>query len=106
MTQTDRRLLLLSPLDNVLALREPVRADETLLVEGAVCRTDHPIPLGHKVARRAIAIGEKILKYGAPIGSATSNIAPGAHVHVHNVRSDYTASQTLDVARAASGENP
>ena len=106
MTQTDRRLLLLSPLDNVLALREPVGAEVTVLVDGPGRPTHHPIPLGHKVARRAIAIGEKILKYGAPIGSATSNIAPGAHVHVHNVRSDYTASQTLDVARAASGENP
>jgi len=47
------------------------------------------LPIGHKVAARAIAAGEKILKYGAPIGSATAPIAAGEHVHTHNVQSDY-----------------
>jgi altronate dehydratase small subunit len=46
-----------------------------------------PIPLGHKVARRALAAGHRILKYGAAIGEATQAIAAGAHVHVHNLRS-------------------
>ena len=46
-----------------------------------------PIPLGHKLARRAIAAGALVRKYGAPIGEATAAIAAGAHVHVHNVRS-------------------
>jgi (2R)-sulfolactate sulfo-lyase subunit alpha len=46
-----------------------------------------PVPLGHKVARRAIARGAVIRKYGAPIGEATEDIAAGAHVHVHNLRS-------------------
>ncbi|MFZ4533236.1 MAG: SAF domain-containing protein, partial [Alsobacter sp.] len=35
-------------------------------------------------------------KYGAPIGVATAAIAPGAHVHVHNVVSAYTPTYTLD----------
>jgi hypothetical protein len=46
-----------------------------------------PIPLGHKFARRAIAAGALVRKYGAPIGEAKVAIAAGAHVHVHNVRS-------------------
>ena len=46
-----------------------------------------PVLLGHKVARRAIARGEAIRKYGAPIGEATADIPAGAHVHVHNLRS-------------------
>jgi altronate dehydratase len=45
------------------------------------------VPLGHKVARRAIAPGEHIRKYGAVIGEATAVIAAGAHLHVHNMRS-------------------
>lgn len=53
---------------------------EPLLLQG-------PVPLGHKVARRPIARGETIRKYGAPIGEATADIATGAHVHVHNLRS-------------------
>jgi SAF domain len=28
-----------------------------------------------------------VVKYGNPIGTATSEIAAGAHVHVHNVAS-------------------
>jgi altronate dehydratase len=51
--------------------------------------TTESVPLGHKVAARDIAAGEKIIKYGAPIGSATCAIRAGEHVHTHNLRSDY-----------------
>jgi altronate dehydratase small subunit len=43
------------------------------------------IPAGHKIALRPIAAGELIRKYGQTIGRAVGTIAPGAHVHVHNV---------------------
>lgn len=46
-----------------------------------------PIPFGHKVALRAIRTGEAVRKYGEVIGLATTAIAPGEHVHVHNVES-------------------
>ena len=42
------------------------------------------IPAGHKVAVRPIAQGEPIRRYGQIIGFATSDIAPGQHIHVHN----------------------
>jgi (2R)-sulfolactate sulfo-lyase subunit alpha len=45
------------------------------------------VPLGHKVAMRAIARGARVMKYGSPIGEATADIAAGDHVHVHNLRS-------------------
>ncbi|MDR7455397.1 MAG: UxaA family hydrolase, partial [Armatimonadota bacterium] len=45
------------------------------------------IPLGHKVALRSLAAGEDVVEYGERIGRATRVIAPGAHVHVHNIRS-------------------
>ena len=40
---------------------------------------------GHKYARCAIRCGEDVIKYGMPIGHATCDIAPGEHVHVHNL---------------------
>jgi len=46
-----------------------------------------PVPLGHKVARRAIEAGAHVRKYGAVIGEATAAIPAGAHAHVHNIRS-------------------
>ena len=45
------------------------------------------VPFGHKVAIVPIAEGEAVVKYGASIGLATTDIAPGQHVHVHNLRS-------------------
>src|SRR5437868_9399236 len=43
------------------------------------------IPPGHKIALRRIEHGERILKYNQIIGLATRAIAPGEHVHVHNM---------------------
>lgn len=45
------------------------------------------VPFGHKVALRPIRSGEAVLKYGEAIGLASGEIAPGEHVHVHNVDS-------------------
>ena len=95
----DPRLLLLDPRDTVLVVRARIRTGETVDVEGVAVVVPADLPLGHKVARRAIAAGDKIFKYGAPIGSATVAIAAGAHVHVHNVKSDYTPTYHLEDVR-------
>lgn len=105
MTDSDPRLLLLSQRDNVLVAREPLEAGLTLTIEGQDCTLDRSIGMGHKIARQPIEPGEKVVKYGVSIGTATARIPQGMHAHVHNLKSDYTASQTLDAARIASGEN-
>jgi predicted RecA/RadA family phage recombinase len=51
------------------------------------CNQD--VPFGHKIAIAQIKSGEKILKYGHSIGSATQDIKQGDWVHVHNVKDDY-----------------
>ena len=94
--RTDGRLLLLSPDDNVVVARAPVAAGEAIRLEGKSAVTDAAISIGHKLARRAIAAGDPIIKYGAVIGTATAAIAPGTHVHLHNVKSNYTATHALD----------
>jgi altronate hydrolase len=66
------------------ALRDLV-AGETLDLHGQAIVARADIPKGHKVAVRAVAKGEDVLKYGWPIGRATADIAVGDHVHVHNV---------------------
>lgn len=45
------------------------------------------IPKGHKIATADIAKGEPVIKYGFPIGIATTDIKAGAHVHTHNLKS-------------------
>lgn len=45
------------------------------------------IPFGHKFALQPIPAGGAVIKYGEVMGKATAPIAPGEHVHVHNVES-------------------
>jgi len=44
------------------------------------------VPLGHKVALRNLPKNKPVLKYGRPVGKAVQDIARGAHVHTHNVK--------------------
>jgi len=99
--QTDPRLLLLSPADNVFVLRGVIAAGEVIFVAGQEIRFAERLGLGHKIAAHAIAAGAKVVKYGAPIGSATCDIAIGAHVHLHNLASDYTPTHSLTEQRAS-----
>jgi altronate dehydratase small subunit len=45
------------------------------------------IPFGHKCAIQKILKGNPVIKYGEVIGLAVSDIDPGKHVHVHNLKS-------------------
>lgn len=47
--------------------------------------TNALIPSGHKVATVAMKTGDPVLKYSQLIGYASEDIAPGDHVHTHNV---------------------
>ncbi len=44
------------------------------------------VPLGHKVAMRDIAKDKPVIKYGREVGKAAQPIAKGAHVHIHNLK--------------------
>ena len=73
--------------DNVAVAVEALQEDEKLAVNGTEIVLTAAVPAGHKVALRAIAAGENILKYGCPIGTAKEDIAAGSWVHTHNVKS-------------------
>ncbi len=77
----------LDPADNVVTATRvlaPGSAVEGVTLSG-------PVPSGHKVAARAIAAGEAVRKYAQVIGYASEDIAPGDHVHTHNVEFRNTA---------------
>lgn len=86
---TRPKLVLLHGEDNVVICIAPIAAGESHAIEHAQLRAAEDVGVGHKLACRPISPGEKILKYGAPIGSATQAIAPGEWVHMHNMKSDY-----------------
>ena len=89
-------LLLLHADDNVVVLRAPVRRGDRLTIDGQSVVATTDIEVGHKLARRRLAAGDKVFKYGAPIGSMRVPAEPGEHVHMHNMRSDYISSHTRD----------
>jgi arabinonate dehydratase len=75
--------LRLNPADDVVIACHELEAGLNLVSEGVIVA--ERIASGHKVATRAIAVDEPVRRYDQVIGFATRPIAPGAHVHVHNL---------------------
>ena len=110
--------ILINPIDNVAVCLRPFSKGEkvfdvTLLED---------IPQAHKVALKPIKKGENVIKYGNPIGHATSDINPGMWVHTHNVATNlddvityeykpnypevlgYKSNRTVEVYERSTGE--
>ncbi|MDD3368204.1 MAG: altronate dehydratase family protein [Lachnospiraceae bacterium] len=71
--------------DNVAVAIHPVGKGESITVNGVTVTAVEDIPQGHKMAIKAIAENENIIKYGFPIGHATKAAVPGTWMHTHNV---------------------
>ena len=71
------------PRDNVVIARAQLLGGTLLPGEGVTVAG--LVPPGHKVATRPLAAGEPVRRYDQVIGHATQPIAPGQHVHVHNL---------------------
>lgn len=71
----------LHPQDDVLIARQQLVGGTT--VEGVTLRG--LIPAGHKVATRALEAGQPVRRYNQIIGFASQTIAPGEHIHTHNL---------------------
>lgn len=77
--------LRLHPSDNVAVARVPLSAGQTLHVGGITVTVQEPVPAGHKVVLTPIGSGDRVMRWGEPIGRATRALQPGQHVHTHNV---------------------
>jgi altronate hydrolase len=89
------------PRDHVATALRDLTAGETLDLHGVAITARADVPKGHKIAVRAVARGEDVLKYGWPIGRATADIAVGDHVHVHNVETRLSGVEDFTYATAA-----
>ena len=79
------KLVQITPKDMVAVALQPLAAGEAVDYGRGVVVPLSDIPMGHKVALRAIRKGEPVIKYGFPIGEATEDIPEGGHVHSHNL---------------------
>ena len=99
-----KEIFIIDPKDNVATLVSEngtkgatVQADElsiTLLDD---------VPFGHKFAIKPIPNGTQVLKYGYSIGTATRDIQPGEHVHIHNLESNRGRGDLATSAAANAG---
>lgn len=90
------KLILLHDSDTILVCVTPIAEGDMVEIDGLALAAAQPIDVGHKVARRALSPGDKVVKYGAPIGSITAATPPGGWVHLHNMKSDYIATHSRE----------
>ena len=75
--------------DTVAVVTEHIRKGEQVL-----CRSGKKtfeitalsdIPIYHKIALKDMKMGEKVIKYGCPIGKLLENVKKGEYIHIHNL---------------------
>jgi altronate hydrolase len=88
------------PADDVVIAKQQLIGGTRLDGEGVTVAG--LIPPGHKVAVRAVRAGQPVRRYNQIIGTAKVDIAPGQHVHTHNLE---FASFARDYA-AGTGTHP
>ncbi|MBC8075796.1 MAG: altronate dehydratase [Chloroflexales bacterium] len=91
----DRPATLLHPDDDVAIALVPLGAGRRVEVAGRTATLTADVGAGHKLALRPVEAGQPVRRYGQIIGFATRPIAPGDHVHTHNLA---VGAMTLDYA--------
>lgn len=71
--------------DNVAVAARNLQPGTTLQCGDQTITLTDALDMGHKIALRSIAEGDRIRKYGQTIGVATRAIEPGSCVHTHNM---------------------
>ena len=91
MNSKQKAAIVVSSEDNVATAIIELKAGNSIIVmadeEKRQIRLKNDIKFLHKFALEDIDKGQHIIKYGQPIGEATTHIQRGEHVHIHNIRS-------------------
>jgi len=94
--ENSKKLIQLSKNDNVLVVCQNVAIGDKLQHGHNEYVVNRAISIGHKIASRNIIEGESIRKFNVVIGSATMDIKKGEHVHLHNMKSDFIPTYTIE----------
>ena len=81
--------------DNVAVALRPLKAGETVTLDGVALTVKRNIPVGQKLAARTIEKGELVVKYSCQIGIAIVAIKPGEYLHAGNVEARYLPTLSL-----------
>jgi altronate hydrolase len=89
----EHRIVRIHSDDNVAVAVDPLAPGDVFTIDRTL-EARAEVPAGHKVALVRISEGEPVIKYGFPIGRASSDIEAGDWVHSHNLQT--TLSGTVD----------
>lgn len=75
--------------DNICVATRKLDAGTNVKCNGSqfVLQTD--VALGAKLALVDLAAGNKVVKFGKPIGTLKADVKMGEYIHTHNLNSDY-----------------
>lgn len=82
------KVILGSQKDNVVTCCMSLTAGQDVQIGELTVTALQTIPIYHKMAITDISAGDRVFKYGQPIGIASRDIRKGQHVHVQNLESD------------------
>ena len=82
----EQAILRIGKTDNVGIALTPIASGQEIPAHDIVARNN--IRRGHKIALESISVGQLARKYNQAIGIASADIAPGDHVHIHNLTGD------------------
>ena len=88
------RAVRVRPTDDVAVAVDALEAGDAITVGDDTVRIREAIPAGHKVALRALGVGDVIHKYGWAIGRLTAAVEAGDWIHSHNLKTQLEG--TLD----------
>ncbi|MBY8988552.1 MAG: UxaA family hydrolase [Candidatus Lokiarchaeota archaeon] len=89
MSKQLKNYIIMSSNDNCATALEDIPKHAQLHINENIIVLNNIILLGHKFALNDIRKGDKIKKYGQPIGFATEDIKKGDWIHTHNLSSQY-----------------
>ncbi len=83
-----KEYLKINPADNVAVAITALAKGREVNIDGNTFTLISDIPAGHKFALKDINTGENVIKYGFPIGHARHDIARGAFLDDHDIKTN------------------
>ncbi len=78
----------INEIDNVCVALKDLKKGSVILDGDNSVTLKEDIIRGHKISLKDLKEGENIIKYGYPIGHATTFVPSGSHVHIHNLKTN------------------
>lgn len=83
-----KEFIKINPKDNVVIVLKNYKKGETINLDGDILTLLEDVYKGHKISFKEIKKDENIIKYGMPIGHATTHIKKGEWIHTHNTKTN------------------